>query len=163
MHARDGSSVALESSSVDLLVGYQRGVMTGSPGPLAPTPKPGQGGCLVRPPPEGKSTHGKRLLNCGHACQSHFCIMVFLEEESVVNGSFSRIQLSACFFVLFLIQPNRAALLCSGPPEVGEEKEVTSRNLKLWGWSRTWAHVSVTVTPLPPTNKQTTKTHLHSL
>lgn len=53
VHARDGSSVALESSSVDVLVDYQRGVMTGSPWPPAPTPKPGQGGCLVRPPQKG--------------------------------------------------------------------------------------------------------------
>lgn len=47
-----------------------------------------------------------RLLNCGHACQSHFYITVFAEEESVVNGSFSRIQLSACFFC-FVFNPTQ--------------------------------------------------------
>ena len=66
------------------------------------------------------------------------------------------------FFVLFLIQPSRPALLCFGLTEVGEKKEVTSRNLKLCGWPRTWPHVSVT-SHLPPRNMQTTKTHLQRL
>lgn len=50
--------------------------------------------------------------------------MFFLEEESVVNGSFSKIQLWVCFFVLFLIQPSRPTVLLSGPAEVRDGKEV---------------------------------------
>lgn len=156
-HTRDSSSLALEQSSVYVLVSYQRGIVTGSPGPATPTPEPPHRGCLVRPP-RGKvgSWNEAAYLQCGHACQSHFYKMFFLEEESVVNGSFSRIQLLACFFVLFLIQPSRPALLCSGPTEVGKKKEVTSRNLKLCGWPRTWPRISVP-SHLPPRNMQTTK------
>lgn len=50
--------------------------------------------------------------------------MFFLEEESVVNGSFSKIQRWVRFFVLFLIQPSRPTALCSGPAEVGDWTEV---------------------------------------
>lgn len=50
VHTRDSSSLALEQSSVYVLVGYQRGIVTGSPGPATPTPERLHRGCLVRPP-----------------------------------------------------------------------------------------------------------------
>lgn len=76
--------------------------MTGGPGPSARTRRARQGDCSVSTPPTpgGKWGPGRMLLNynCGHACQSHFYKMFFLEEESVVDGSFSRIQLLASLF-----------------------------------------------------------------
>lgn len=50
VHTRDSSSLALEQSSVYVLVGYQRGIVTGSPGPTTPTPEPPCRGCLVKAP-----------------------------------------------------------------------------------------------------------------
>lgn len=82
--------------------------------------------------------------------------MFFLEEESVVNGSFSKIQRWVRFFVLFLIQPSRPTALCSGPAEVGDWTRSAPLEPETLRVAEKLAHVSVTVPP-----KQT-KAHLRS-